>query len=408
MDDALHTQARTGGQRASSDTGHWLARVAAIGPTIEAAAPDADRARRMTDEAMAAIHGQGLLRLLLPRDVGGIEMPLPRFFTVVESVAGYDGSAAWCICQGNACAMLAAYLEAPFARSIWVDDPSAVLAWGPGKASARAVDGGYSITADTGFASGSHHASWLAAHCLVVEADGSPRRDAEGVQENRTALIPAEQVALGDAWDAIGLRGTGSDGFVVEDLFVPEDHTIVRADMIEARPVRSSLHGLPLMTVYASGFAAVALGIGRAFLDAFLELARRKKPRGISAPLSDNPVVQDEVARGEARLSAARAFLIEEIDRGWGEIAATGGMSIRQRMRVRLAGTHAIHEAKAVVDTLYDTAGTSAVFAASPFERRFRDIHTVALQVQGRKRHYQSYGGWAMGQAINARDMSVI
>ncbi len=408
MNDALDTAARTSDPPAPSDIGQWLARVAAVGPTIEAAAPDADRARRLTTGAMEAIHSQALLRLLLPRDVGGIEMPLPQFFAVIEAVAGYDGSAAWCICQGNACAMLAAYLEPPFARSIWADDPGAVLAWGPGKAEARAVDGGYSITADTGFASGSHHASWLAAHCTVVEADGTPRRDEQGVQENRTALIPADQVSLGDRWDAIGLRGTGSDGFVVEDLFVPEDHTIVRANMIEERPVRSRLHGLPLMSVYASGFAAVALGIGRAFLDAFLVLAQDKKPRGVSVPLADNPVVQDEVARGEARLSAARAFLIEEVERGWREIEATGGMSVHQRMRIRLAGTHAIHEAKAAVDTLYDTAGTSAVFATSPFERRFRDIHTVALQVQGRKRHFQTYGGWAMGQEINATNMSVI
>ena len=275
---------------------------------------------------------------------------------------------------------------------------------------ARAVDGGYSITADTGFASGSHHASWLAAHCLVVEADGTPRRDAEGVQENRTALIPAGQVTLGDAWDTIGLRGTGSDGFVVQDLFVPEDHTIVRADMIEACPVRSILHGLPLMTVYASGFAAVALGIGRAFLDAFLELALEKKPRGDRGhAVGQTRWSRTRSPRGEARLSAARAFLNDEIARGWSEIEATGRMSLHQRMRIRLGrGPTRSHEAKAVVDTLYDTAGTSAVFATSPFERRFRDIHTVALQIQGRKRHYQSYGGWAMGQEINARNMSVI
>ena len=195
---------------------------------------------------------------------------------------------------------------------------------------------------------------------------------------------------------------------MVEDLFVPTDRTIARAKMIEERPVRSRLHALPLMTVYASGFAGVALGISRRFLDTFVALAQEKKPRGIAVPLSDNPVVQDEVARGEARLSAARAFLVETVARGWREIETTGQMSIHQRMRIRLAGTHGIHEAKAVVDMLFDTAGTSAVFASSPLERRFRDVHTVALQVQGRKRHFQTYGGWAMGHEVNANNMSVI
>ena len=408
MNDALEPKHQAGGLAAPPATQEWLARVAVAGPIIEAEAPEADRARRLSARAMAAIHDQSLLRLLLPSDVGGIEMPLPRFFAVVEAVATYDGSAAWCVCQGNACAMLAAYLDRPLAEAMWAGDPTAVLAWGPGKAEARATDGGYAITASTSFASGSHHATWLAAHCTVVEADGTPRLDAHGVQENRSALIPAGQVELGDAWDAMGLRGTGSDGFVVRDLFVPDDRTIVRANMIEERTPRSRLHGLPLMTVYTSGFAGVALGIARGFLDAFIALAQEKKPRGVSILLSDNPVVQDEVARAEARISASRAFLVAEIDRAWQELESAGRMSIHQRMRVRLAGTHAMHEAKAAVDTLYDTAGTSAVMSSSPFERRFRDIHTVALQGQGRKRHFQTYGAWTMGHEINPNNMSVI
>lgn len=406
MNDTLKTQA--GGSSASLTTEDWLARVAVAGEILEAEAPNADRARRLSERAMAALHDQSLLRLLLPRDVGGFEMPLPQFFAVVEAVATYDGSAAWCVCQGNACAMLAAYLDRPLAEAMWADDPTAVLAWGPGKSEARAVKGGYSITASTSFSSGSHHATWLAAHCTVVEADGTPRLDADGVQENRSALIPAGQVELGDAWDAMGLRGTGSDGFVAKDLFVPDDRTIVRANMIEERPVRSSLHGMPLMTIYTSGFAGVSLGIARGFLDAFITLAQEKKPRGVSIPLSDNPVVQDEVARAEARISASRAFLVAEVDRAWRELESAGRISIHQRMRVRLAGTHAMHEAKAAVDMLYDTAGTSAVMSSSPFERRFRDIHTVALQVQGRKRHFQTYGAWTMGHEINPNNMSVI
>jgi alkylation response protein AidB-like acyl-CoA dehydrogenase len=290
-------------------------------------------------------------------------------------------------------------------ETIWANDPAGVLAWGPGKAEARAVDGGYRVTARSTFVSGSHHATWLAAHCTVLEEDGTPRLNADGVAENRTCLFPATATSLTENWDVIGLRGTGSDSFAIDEMFVPDDHTIVRATMIEKASKQAALYEFPQMSIYACGFAATALGIARGFIDAFLELAQEKRPRLVSSPIKDNPVVQDEVARAEARWSAARAFLVAETDRGWHEAETTGAISVDQRMRIRLAATHAIHEAKAAVDTLFDTAGTSAVFSSGPFERRLRDIHTVALQIQGRKTHYQTFGAWRLGHPA---DMSVI
>ncbi len=397
---------RTGSVPPSTEA--WLAKVDIAGPVVEAEGAEGDRRRCLTDRAMAALHEQSLFRLLLPRAVGGHEVALPEFFAVIEAVARFDGSAAWCLCQGNAGAHLAAYLDPAVADEIWGGDPNGVLAWGPGKSEIRAVAGGYSVTARSAFVSGSHHATWLAAHCTAFEADGTPRLGPDGGPELRTALIPASEIELDDKWDAIGLRGSGSDSFALDDKFVPADHTIVRASMIEDRPRISALHGLPLMTVYAVGFAATALGIARGVLDAFIDLAGEKRQRGIATLLGENAVVQDEIARAEAKLSASRAFLIGAAEQGWHDLQTLDMMSLDQRMRIRLAGTYAIHEAKAAVDTLYDSAGTSAVMASSPFERRFRDIHTVALQIQGRKNHFQSVGGWLLGNSVNATNMSVI
>ena len=101
--------------------------------------------------------------------------------------------------------------------------------------------------------------------------------------------------------------------------------------------MRSSLHAVPLMTVYPTGFSATALGIARGFLDAFMVLAREKKPRGHARPLCESPVVQDEVARAEARLTAARGFVLSAADDGWREIVSDGRMSVEKRIRIRLA-----------------------------------------------------------------------
>ena len=389
------------------DADAWLARVAEAGPVVESLAPEADRARRLTAGAMAALHEQALFRLLLPAVYGGAEMTLPVFLPVIEAVARHDGSAAWCVAQGNGCASLSGFLEPALAQEIWGRDPNGVLAWGPGKADARAVEGGYGVTARTGFASGSHHATWLAAHCMVFENDGTPRLDARGAQENRTMLIPAATVELSNSWDSVGLRGTGSDGFACDDLFVPGERTVVRATMIDDRPVVSSLHGMPLMSVYAIGFAAVALGLARGLYDAFVALAQDKRPRGARFTLKENPAVHEEVARADARIRGARAFLVEAAEAGAADLAAEGRMSVDTLMTIRLAGTHAIHEAKAAVDPLFDTAGTGAVMASSPLERRFRDIRAVGLQMQARKTHLQTWGSWALGGSVTSDGVNV-
>jgi indole-3-acetate monooxygenase len=171
---------------------------------------------------------------------------------------------------------------------------------------------------------------------------------------------------------------------------VPRDD---QASRREAGP----LYCFPTSSLYAAGFAGVALGIARATLDAFLVLARDKTPRGFKSTLRENAVIQADIARAEARLGAARYFLIGSLQEIWREVAATNDLSLAQRMRIRLAATYAIDQATAVVDAAYHAAGATAIFQSSAFERRFRDIHTVAQQVQGRASHFETVGQFMLG-----------
>jgi alkylation response protein AidB-like acyl-CoA dehydrogenase len=139
------------------------------------------------------------------------------------------------------------------------------------------------------------------------------------------------------------------------------------------------------------------MGIARGTLDAFVELARDKIPRGATRSLRDNNVVQSQVAQAEARLGAARAFLLRALAEITGEVAGAGHLTLDQRMTIRLASTFAIHQSMAVVDTVYHAAGATAIFAANPFERRFRDIHTVSQQLQGRQQHFETVGQYLLG-----------
>jgi alkylation response protein AidB-like acyl-CoA dehydrogenase len=374
-----------------------LARVRRIAATIKAEAEASERGLRLTPTLQAALHREGLFRLLLPRPFGGFETDPATFFQVVEEVAKHDASTAWCLCQGNGCAMSAAFLDPEVAQEVWGRDPQAVLAWGPGAKSQAIVEGdGYRLTGRWAFVSGGRHASWLGGHASLIEADGSPRRDTDGEIVVRTLLLRASEATWIDAWDVIGLRGTGSDSYKVRDLCVRHDHSFIRDDPAERR-YQAPLYLFPQMSLYASGFSATALGIARAMLDSFTELAVDKRPRLAQRTLRDTGMVQYEVAQADARIRAARAFVLSELGDIWQEVVATKALSIAHRMRIRLATTFAIHEAKAAADIAYDLAGATAIFASSDFERRFRDIHTVTQQLQGRKAHLQSVGAFLLG-----------
>ncbi len=375
----------------------FVARARSLRPLIESAADEIERTRRLPQNLVAAMKEADLFRMLLPRELGGAELDPPTYVRVIETIAQVDASPAWILGQTAVTAMIAARLPLHAAREMW-RDPGTVLAWGPSTDSrAVACEGGYRVTGSFAFASGCWIANWLGGDCAVVEADGAPRRIGDGRQVTRRVLFPAAQAKMRDIWQVVGLKGTGSDGYTVTDLFVPEDFTVARIDEPSERRVTTPLYALSAYNMFASGFGALALGVARSLVDSFVALAREKTPRGFRTSLRDDGPTQYELGHAEARLRAARAFLMGAVDDAWSEALRHNDLSLDARMAIRLASTFAIREAKDVADIAYDAAGTTAIFTSNPFERRWRDIHTVAQQLQGRKSHFRTVGQHLFG-----------
>jgi indole-3-acetate monooxygenase len=373
-----------------------IARAEAVRPAVAAASGEIEDTRRLPPALLDKLHEAGLFRLLLPRSSNGIETDPITFFQVIETIAQADASAAWCLSQAGGCAMSAAYLDLPVARSIF-GDPRAVLAWGPGpKVKAVECEGGYRVTGVWSFASGGRHATWLGAHCPIYAADGSPKRNANGEQLERTMLVRTEDVEWTDIWNTVGLRGTASDQFALADFFVRADHSITR-EFDRERRENGPLYRMGAGTCYQVGFAGVACGIARGALDSFIDVARNKVPRGSKSPLRDNAVVQSGLAQAEVNLRAARGFVLQSMANIWKDLVAGASITIEQRITIRMAATHAIQKAREAVDFAYSAAGATAIFEGHPLERRFRDIHTVTQQLQGRLGHFETVGAWMMG-----------
>jgi len=367
-------------------------RVAALLPRIAAAADEIEAERKLPPALMTALHGARLFRLLLPRPFKGEETDPLTFVSIIEAVAKVDASTAWVLCQNNVSSMVAAFLAPEVAEDIFGRDPRALIAWGPGAgAKAVEVEGGYRATGSFSFASGGRHATWLGALSQIVSEDGTPRRAADGTPEMRTLLLPAAKAPFKDIWDVIGLRGTGSDAYSISDLFVPRAYSVARDDPSERR-YHASLYAMSTLSLFACGFACVALGIARSMLDAFVALAREKTPRGFKHSLALSGSVQLEVGEAEAELRGARMYLMGALSEVWREVERSNRLTLDQRLSIRIASTYTIQRAKSVADWAYHAAGATAIFASNAFERRFRDIHTVAQQVQGRRSHFESYG----------------
>jgi alkylation response protein AidB-like acyl-CoA dehydrogenase len=367
-------------------------------PRIESATERIDAERGLPADLVDALFDAGLFSMLLPTSLGGAELDLPSFVRAVEEVARADASVAWCIGQANGLAAYMAYLDPAAAREVFVGQRT-ILANGPGEGNrpgrAVRVDGGYHVTGRWMFASGIGHATWLLAVCHLFDADGQPRHEPDGTPAQRLLLLPKAEATLHDVWQVSGLRGTGSQSFSVEDAFVPHNYVVHLSPAARREP--GPLYRYSNNGIFGPAFGSVALGIAHTSLTAFIDFAAEKIPRGVERSIRDNPSVQAAVATSQARLEAARAYLQQTLATVWDATASSGVLETEQRVAVRLAATHATHEAAAVVDSVYSLAGSHAIFEQGPFARRFRDVHAVSQQLQARRAHYEHVGRYLLG-----------
>ena len=366
------------------------ARARDLGPALMAAADEIERNQSIPEPLLSQIHEARLARMLLPLSVGGDQLEPWIYLQAIEEISRHDGSVGWNLFVANSASLIAPFIPLETARTIYAD-PRTIIAWGPpNQHKAQAVAGGYLVNGAWDFASGSRQANWMGAHCQVIDPDGSLRLNRFGRPTTRTLLFRKENTQQIKNWNTIGMRGTASEGYRVNDLFVPESHSGTREDPALRRD-KGPLYAFTMPGLYAVGVAAVAFGISRAMLDSFITLAQDKTPRGLQR-LADSPVIQADVARREASLGSARTWLIEilkDVYAGADDVAPIG---LEERVRVRLGCAHAIQTAIEVADYVYKAAGTSAIFLGTPFERRFRDIHTLSQQIQSRESHFEAVG----------------
>jgi indole-3-acetate monooxygenase len=225
--------------------------------------------------------------------------------------------------------------------------------------------------------------------------DHMPILSSTGVPVLRALWVPREQVTIVDTWSVMGMRGTGSQDFTVDDVFVPA----ARSCLSDAPPCETG----PLFNQRAwyvhvwTPSAANALGIARGAIDSLAEIAATEASTLSAHLLRDRPMVQARIGEAEAIVNAARVYVFDAVGRLWDTLCAGNVPSDQEIASARLALVHAMHESVRAVDKVFHAAGTNAIYTRMPLERAFRDVHVAVQHGAALPSYFESAGKVLMG-----------
>ena len=338
-----------------------------------------------------ALKLKGFFSLLLPHDLGGAQLDYPDYINLVMQFATIDASTAWCVNQGSVLASLARLIAPEDAREIWYS-PAISIANGPpaGECFSQQDTEGYELSGCWNFSSGIAHADWLIGVASTNFQDGT--------RKPMMHLLPKSSAVIDKDWDVNGLRQTGSYQFRTDSLRIPER----LAFPYEIRKDDPPLYQIPLNLLFAGGFAAVALGTSRTAIDRAIELCKTKIKRFTKVAMHLENATQDKIGQAEATWQAANAFLVNTVDQTWQEICQQGVCPKENKYQLRLAATHAIRQAKAATNLVYDLCSTDSIRRSEPVHRCFQDLHVIAQHLQGRPEVYGIVGGYKLGLIVQS------
>ncbi|MGH7787513.1 MAG: acyl-CoA dehydrogenase family protein [Candidatus Binatia bacterium] len=371
-----------------------LANARALGPEIEAAADAIARERRLPDALIESMRRAGIFRIAFPRAWGGPEMDPLAQCVLMETLAYHDASVAWVAMICSDSGHYAARVDEQTARELYPHLDLLTAGWLAPVGQAHKADGGYRVSGRWQFGSGCLHADRLIGGCMLLE-DGAPVFNGGQIPEFRVVWLPRDQVEIHDTWYTTGLAGSGSNDYAVTDVLVPAAHAF--------HPFQAGQRPEPLYRYHGFFFTnlpAVALGCARRMLDDLCRLALHKVSMPAMQLLKDEYRVQVAVGDATARLGAARAYQNDRLGVLWEALGRGDEPTRDMRAGIALMSVHAIQTAQQVAEIVCEAAGTSAIYASSPFDRRRRDLATIAAHFVGQRRTLQTAGQLLFGADI--------
>jgi 3-hydroxy-9,10-secoandrosta-1,3,5(10)-triene-9,17-dione monooxygenase len=370
-------------------------------PALRERAQEAEDARRVPDESIKALQEAGVFRLLQPARYGGYEAEPLTLFTAVRAIASACGSTGWVASVVGVHPWQVALFPAQAQEEVWGQDPNTRLSssYAP-TGRATAVPGGYRLSGRWSFSSGCDHATWVLLGGIVTDADGNR-------VDFCTFLLPIADYTIDDVWDTVGLRGTGSNDIVVDDVFVPAHRALSFADTSRCRCPGQEVnpgpsYRVPFGSVFSYAITTPIIGMATGAYDAHVAYMReRVRASYAKAKAAEDPFSQVRIAEAASEINAAWLQLENNMNSLMRHATAGERIPMTLRLQVRRDQVRGTGRAIAAIDTLFENSGGRVLKSGTPIQRFWRDAHAGRLHaINDPERALALYGAGLLGVPV--------
>ncbi|MQA83872.1 MAG: flavin-dependent monooxygenase [Streptosporangiales bacterium] len=369
-------------------------------PVLRERAQESEDARRTPEDSIKSLAELGFFKMLQPARYDGAEASPVDFFAAVKLSASACGSTGWVASVLGVHPWQLALFDVRAQEEVWGEDTDVRISssYAP-MGRATPVPGGFRFSGRWSFSSGCDHATWTFLGGLVLGEDGTPT-------DFRTFLLPIADYTIEDVWDAVGLRGTGSNDIVVDDAFVPEYRTLSFVDtgrcVCPGQEVNTApLYRLPFASVFSCSISAPIIGMAAGAYDAYVGHTRERVRASTGGRAADDVFAQVRIAEAATWIDVAWLQIQRNIDEEL-ELATAGEkIPISLRMRARRDQVSATGVAIAAVDRLFESAGGRALQVGTPIQRFWRDAHAGRVHaINDPEKALAMYGQGELGMRV--------
>ncbi len=371
-------------------------------PTFRDRADETERLRVVPEASVKELEEVGFFKLLQPKRFEGHEADPIDFYTAVRDIASACGSTGWVSSVVGVHPWQVALFTDEAQQAVWGSDTTARLSssYAPtGKA--VVADGGFQLSGKWSFSSGCDHCQWVLLGGLVFNAENQ-------VVDFRTFMVPRKDYEIIDVWDTVGLRGTGSNDIVVDDVFIPEAFTLSMSDTGRCfgpgqEQNTSDLYKLPFHSIFTGTITTPIIGMAMGAYAEHVEMQqKRTRAAYIGEQASLDPFAAVRIARASSDIDASWALLVNNIREEQDFIAKGEKIPLGTRLKVRRDQVLGSQRCIDAIDSLFEASGGRALANGTYLQRAWRDAHAGRVHAANDpERALQMYGAHEFGHKVD-------
>jgi 3-hydroxy-9,10-secoandrosta-1,3,5(10)-triene-9,17-dione monooxygenase len=355
-----------------------VARARSLAPKLRERAVRAERDRNIPQESVDEFIDAGLIHTLQPKRWGGYEHDHEVAFDIsIELGKSTCGSSAWCLNYLADHACILALFPEEAQHDVWSRNKAACIATSAAPTGKVALaPGGYRLDGRWSWCSGLRHSHWIMIGGLV-------QRPGEDHPDMRLYLVPVSELKQDDTWYCAGLRASGSNTAVLDNVFVPEHRSVSFSLLRDAcspggKVNVNPIYNTPFIAVHGYALLGPVLGVARGGYDGFVQWTRKRYLTYTQLNIAQHVPVQIRVAEIAAEIDAA-----ELLARRGFKLARQNyaGMSLETRTLLRRDFVYAVRKLREAMDDLVKISGSSGLMDDNSIQRCWRDAHAISSHV---------------------------